>query len=187
MSSRSGVLLRYRTVYSYRLNIIRCQLQTVKGKTVINARCICCVHLILLRRPYLPRLIQHHTCVCFSAGRAMKQVVSPPETMKQRLFIAAKAFLLHEQHTSYAGCADFHNVPKTSLKRMISEFRGTDAHMALLKMGSPSLGHWHCLKFRQHPKFTCRPGQCTCRPDQYTCRLWAQLQGNASHSVYGSL
>jgi len=70
-------------------------------------------------------------------SRACKQV-SPPETMKQRLFIAAKAFLLHE-HASYAGCADFYNLSKTSLIRMISEFRGTDAHMALLKMGSPSL------------------------------------------------
>ena len=34
------VLLRYRTAYNYNLNIIRCELQTVKGKTVINARCI---------------------------------------------------------------------------------------------------------------------------------------------------
>ena len=70
-------------------------------------------------------------------SRACKQV-SPPETMKQRLFIAAKAFLLHE-HTSYVGCANFYNVSETSLKRMISEFRATDAHMALLKKGSPSL------------------------------------------------
>ena len=121
-------------------------------------------------------------------SRACKKV-SPPETMKQRLFTAAKAFLLHE-HTSYAGCANFYNLPETSLERMLSEFRGTDAHMALLKMGSisfPYCSHWHCLKFRQHPKFTCRPGHCTCRPDQSICRLWVQLQGNASHFVYGSL
>ena len=70
-------------------------------------------------------------------SRACKQV-SPPETKKQRLFIAAKAFLLDE-HTSYVRCANLYNVPETSLKRMISDFKDTDAHTALLEMGSPSL------------------------------------------------